>query len=66
MAAGPIPVADTAVGMAALIALLDGMPGAEFDPDTVAAYILAAAKVRFQPSTRRLVLTFDLEMSTED
>ena len=63
MAAGPIPVADTAVGMAALIALLDEMPGAEFEVDSVAAYILAAAKVRFQPSTRRLVLSFDLAMS---
>lgn len=66
----PIKVADTAVGMAALIALLDEIDREVYivaDIDSVAAHILAAAsKVRFQPSTRQLVLTFDLSMDTAD
>jgi hypothetical protein len=63
----PIKVADQAVGMAALISLLDQIDQETYDAndvDSMAAHIIAAAsKVRFQPSTRQLVLTFDLAMS---
>jgi hypothetical protein len=63
----PIKVADQAVGMAAMVSLLDQIDSATYestDLDSIAAHILAAAsKVRFQPSTRQLVLTFDLAMS---
>jgi len=67
--AHPIPVADQAVGMAALIALLDEIDQATFessDIDGIAAHLIAAAsKVRFQPSTRQLVMTFDLAMRAD-
>jgi hypothetical protein len=53
--------------MAAMVSLLDQIDSATYestDLDSIAAHILAAAsKVRFQPSTRQLVLTFDLAMS---
>jgi hypothetical protein len=62
-----VSVADRAVGMAAMVSLLDQIDSATYestDLDGIADHILAAAsKVRFQPSTRHLVLTFDLAMS---
>ena len=59
----PIPVADAAVAEAALIAVLEQIDAGEFTADEISAHLIAtASKVRFQPSTRQLVLTFDLAM----
>ena len=66
----PIPVADKAVGMAALIAVLedlDGVPLDQADREAIAVHLIAAAsKVKFQPSTRQLVMTFDLAFSAAE
>lgn len=63
----PIPVADEAVAQVALTTLLEGILATESStepvPASVARKLLASAAVRFQPSTRRLVLSFDLAMS---
>jgi hypothetical protein len=66
----PIPVADRAIANAALTELLihvEDEEGQLYKPGTAtamaAAILYRAAKVRFQPSTRQLVLTFDLAMS---
>lgn len=63
-----VNVADAAVAQAALTALFkdfcdaDGQPYDDTDiPSLVAQELISgAARVRFQPSTRQLVLTFDL------
>lgn len=55
----PIPVADKAVAQAALTALFEPMDDAGEIADVV---IEAASRVRFQPSTRQLVITLDLAM----
>jgi hypothetical protein len=64
----PIPVADEAVAQVAMTVLLESIlatePTTEPDPTSVAKKLLASAMVRFQPSTRRLVLSFDLAMSS--
>lgn len=68
MMAFKIPVADEAVAQVAMTVLFDrilaeqvtGEPEAEA---TAAKMLDAASRVQFQPSTRRLVLTFDLGMS---
>jgi len=66
----PIPVADKAVGMAALIAVLedlDGVPLDQADREAIAVHLFtAASKVKFQPSTRQLVMTFDLAFSASE
>jgi hypothetical protein len=63
MAGKPIPVADQAVAQAALTALVEAMPNDFYETGAVAAYLIdSASRVRFQPSTRQLVLTFDLAM----
>lgn len=69
-----IPVADTAIAQVALSALLDEIAGStatetynDGDASMVAELLVSSAsKVQFQPSTRRLVLTYDLGMSSED
>lgn len=68
-----IPVADEAVAQVAMTVLfdriLDGEISGEPEAGSIAGKLVdAAARVQFQPSTRRLVLTFDLGMSpaTED
>ena len=66
--ATPIPVADAAVAQVAMTVLfdkiLDGEISGEPDASSVAGKLVdAAARVQFQPSTRRLVLTFDLGMT---
>lgn len=71
-----IPVADDAVAQVALTTLLNEIGGSaatesladsgEPDGTQVAIYLVgAASKVRFQPSTRQLVLTFDLGMGDQ-
>lgn len=66
----PIPVADEAVAQVAMTVLLTDIlatePTTEPDPASVAKKLLASAQVRFQPSTRRLVLSFDLAMSNSE
>jgi hypothetical protein len=64
-----VPVADKAIANAALtVLLMDGAEVAIGDPNPEASVLLAnylvesAAKVKFQPSNRTLVLTFDLSM----
>lgn len=57
-----IPVADDAIAQVALTALLADVMNAS-PVATAEAVVEAAARVQFQPSTRRLVLTFDLGMS---
>ena len=69
--AGQIPVADAAVAQVALTRLLEDVLASEksTEPDamTMAYKILAATSgVKFQPSTRRLVLSFDLAMSGDE
>lgn len=63
----PIPVADEAVAQVALTTLLENIlstePTTEPGAASVAKKLLSSAAVRFQPSTRRLVLSFDLAMS---
>lgn len=65
-----IPVADEAVAQVAMTVLLTEILSTEVttepDPAAVAKKLLASAAVRFQPSTRRLVLSFDLAMSPEE
>ena len=66
----PIPVADQAVAQASLIALLDEIDQNTFesaDIDGVAAHLIAAAsRVKFQPSTRQLVMMFDLAFTAAE
>ena len=64
----PIPVADAAVAHVAMTVLfdkiLDGEISGEPESTSIAGKLVdAATRVQFQPSTRRLVLTFDLAMS---
>jgi hypothetical protein len=71
--ASKIPVADRAIANAALTELLmhveddDGaLPPVGTGTMMAAALVGAASRVRFQPSTRQLVLTFDLGMSSSE
>ena len=58
---GALNVADEAVAIAALDKLYQNYLTAEDGHDSFTEYLVAqAAKAQFQPSTRRLVLTFDL------
>lgn len=67
---GPIPVADEAIAQVAMTMLLTEVLSTEVStepvPASVARKLLASAVVRFQPSTRRLVLSFDLAMSNSE
>jgi hypothetical protein len=62
----PIPVADEAVAQAALIAILSRVDLEDSVQTLAEVLIQDASKVRFQPSTRQLVLTFDLAFSATD
>ena len=57
----PVPVADKAVAQAALSSLLTD----EYDASYSEFLVDTASRVRFQPSTRQLVLTFDLAMGSD-
>ena len=60
----PVPVADKAVAQAALSSLLTDEYDAGYS--LVAEFLVdTASRVRFQPSTRQLVLTFDLAMGSD-
>jgi hypothetical protein len=66
-----IPVADEAVAEVAVTKLLERILASEVttEPDSrsMALKVLeAASRVQFQPSTRRLVLSFDLAMSPDE
>lgn len=68
-----INVADKAIANAALTeVLMNGIEEATGDPNATTAILLAdylitqASKVRFQPSTRQLVLTFDLAFNSSE
>ena len=66
-----IPVGDKAVAQVAMTTLftevLASQVTGEPTPGECAQLLLdAASRVQFQPSTRRLILTFDLGMSSED
>lgn len=60
--ARPIPVADLAVAKAALVQIVEIFNESGLDQTmTFDEFLLdCASKVKFQPSTRQLVLTFDL------
>lgn len=62
-----IPVADVAIAEAALDQIsqiyYDSGLGEQETPPFQRFLLECASKVRFQPSTRQLVLTFDLDMS---
>lgn len=64
-----IPVADEVIAEVALTKLIELgelVPTADGEVPTysiVALFLTSAAKVRYQQSTRQLVLTFDLGMS---
>lgn len=62
-----IPVADQAIAEAALSKLDEIYNEAGLvDTMTYPLFMLeCASRVRFQPSTRQLVLTFDLDMSSD-
>jgi len=63
----PIPVADKAVAESALISVLENVADLDFTADAIAAELVrTASKVRFQPSTRQLVMTFDLAFSAAE
>jgi hypothetical protein len=56
----PITIADKAIALAVLEALIKAWETAD-DAPVISEFILdAASRVRFQPSTRQLILTFDL------
>lgn len=66
-----IPVADEAVAEVAITKLLERVLASEKttepQPGSMAVKMLeAASRVQFQPSTRRLVLSFDLGMSPDE
>ena len=68
MTHSPIPVADQAVAQVAMTTLFDQILGSETTGEPTAASVAgklvdAASRVQFQPSTRRLILSFDLGMS---
>lgn len=60
-----IPVADTAIARAALDELVQIFNDSGLDQTMTSTefFLDCASKVKFQPSTRQLVLTFDLDMS---
>jgi hypothetical protein len=61
-----VNVTDMAVAQAALVAMLS-RADLEDSVQTLADQLISAAsKVRFQPSTRQLVLTFDLTFGVTD
>lgn len=70
----PIPVADDAIAQVALTNMFRGFCDSEGEmysdqelPGLIAKELLVrAARVRFQPSTRQLVLTFDLAFNTSE
>lgn len=73
MAGRAIPVADKAIANAALTEILMvefASATGDANPQTAtlvaAGLINQAAKVRFQPSTRQLVLTYDLAFGEPD
>jgi hypothetical protein len=59
-----LAVADVAVAQAALTTLLCEQEAADameaIDASRLSEFLVEAADVRFQPTTRRLTLTFDL------
>lgn len=71
-----INVADKAVAQAALTEVLSDLLDSKEHPeledpiglaDETVSYLLGkASRVRFQPSTRQLVLTFDLAFNTSE
>ena len=66
-----IPVGDEAVAEVAITKLLERILATEVttEPESrsMALKVLeAASRVQFQPSTRRLVLSFDLAMSPDE
>ena len=66
-----IPVADEAVAQVAITKLIGLILTSEVttepEPASMATKVIdAASRVQFQPSTRRLVLTFDLGMSPDE
>ncbi len=66
-----IPVADEAVAEVAITKLFERVLATEVttEPDAASMaskVIEAASRVQFQPSTRRLVVTFDLGMSPDE
>lgn len=66
-----IPVADKAIAQVALTELLARVLSSEKvtepNPASMAGKLLEASSgVKFQPSNRRLVLSFDLGMDPED
>jgi hypothetical protein len=60
-----IPVADDAIALVVLdqLAQMYGQDEANQTVDLTEYIVTSAAKVRYQQSTRQLVLTFDLGMS---
>lgn len=61
----PIPVSDAAVASVALRNILLSIDPDQPVAEVAEALIDAASRVRFQPSTRQLVLTFDLAMGSD-
>jgi hypothetical protein len=69
--AKPIPVADKVIALASLTEILKvecAAIGAHPDHPAIlaAGMVNQAAKVRFQPSTRQLVVTYDLAFGEQD
>lgn len=69
--AGRIPISDSAIAEVAVTTLLrqilETEKVTEPSPVTMAAKLLAStSRIQFQPSTRRLVLSFDLGMSPDE
>lgn len=62
----PIPVADQTIAMSVLDQVYASWLKDETDEGLAAWILQHTAKVRFQPSTRQLVLTFDLAFNTSE
>lgn len=63
----PLNVADEAVATAALEQIYANYLGSSDGGDSFTEYLLTqASKVQFQPSTRQLILKFDLAFGVTD
>lgn len=61
----PIPVSDRIIAKATIEQLYDAWVNDEGGESLAEFMLTAASKFRFQPSTRQLVLTFDLAMGPD-
>lgn len=67
MASEQISIGDEAIAQVAMTKMFEAFAGSGLTEEGMADWFLRkASKVRFQPSTRQLVLTFDLAFNTSE